>query len=178
MKEILLRPLSLSDTDNIVKWRNDPAVKKNLYSQAELRPEQHISYFENNVKTGKCAQFIIVVDEDGEKKDIGTIFIKNIDTANHNGEYGVFIGEETGRGKGYAKSATVEILKHGFEVLKLHRIYLTVMADNIPAIKVYEESGFIREGIMRDEYYRYDGYVDIVMMSILEEDWLTRGKKL
>lgn len=170
MREISLRPLSLTDTDNIVKWRNDPAVKKNLYSQAELKPAQHVTYFERYVKTGKCAQFIIVVNEEGHHTDIGTIFIKNIDKANRSGEYGIFIGEESGRGKGYARIATEKILKYGFEELKLHRIYLTVMADNFPAIKTYERTGFKREGLMRDDYLRSDGYVDIVMMSILESD--------
>lgn len=174
MNKISLRPLSLSDTGNIVKWRNDPAVKRNLYTQAELKPDQHITYFEKNVKSGKCAQFIIVADENGIQTDIGTIFIKNIDNDNHNGEYGIFIGEATGRGKGYARLATEEILKYGFEELKLHRIFLTVMVDNIPAIKTYERVGFVREGIMRDEYLRVDGYVDIVMMSILDKEWISQ----
>jgi RimJ/RimL family protein N-acetyltransferase len=48
------------------------------------------------------------------------------------------------------------------------------MSDNIPAIKTYENSGFVREGVMRDEYRRFDGYVDIVMMSILEQEWEAR----
>lgn len=178
MKDIILRPLSLSDTEKIVKWRNDPAVKRYLYSQEELKPEQHIAYYEMKVKTGKCAQFVIVIDDNGDQTDIGTIFIKNIDTANHSGEYGIFIGEDTGRGKGYARLATEKVLKYGFEVLKLHRIFLTVMVDNIPAIKTYERAGFVREGIMRDEYLRADGYVDIVMMSILDKEWTSRGCKL
>ena len=171
MTEILLRPLSLADTENIVKWRNDPAVKRYLYSQEELEPEQHIAYYEKYIKSGKSAQFIIVVDDDGIQTDIGTIFIKNIDTANHSGEYGIFIGEDVGRGKGYAKLATEIILNYGFEVLKLHRIFLSVMADNIPAIKVYEKSGFIHEGVLREDYLRNDGYVDIVLMAILKQDW-------
>lgn len=175
MNKISLRPLSLSDTENIVKWRNDPAVKRNLYSQEELKPEQHIAYYEKNVQSGKCAQFIIVVDDDGNQMDIGTIFIKNIDTANHSGEYGIFIGEESGRGKGYARLATELILKFGFEVLKLHRLFLTVMADNIPAIKTYERAGFVQEGKMREEYLRTDGYIDIIMMSILDKEWFSRG---
>ncbi|MBR3507285.1 MAG: UDP-4-amino-4,6-dideoxy-N-acetyl-beta-L-altrosamine N-acetyltransferase [Lachnospiraceae bacterium] len=170
MGKVLLRQLSLADTDNIVRWRNNPSVKKNLYSQDELKHQQHISYFEKLVKTGKCAQFIIV--ENGEnQRDIGTTFIKNIDHNNHNGEYGIFIGEDSARGKGLAVSATYETLKYGFEELKLHRIYLTVMADNVPAISTYEKVGFIKEGIMRDGFLRYDGYVDIVMMAMLKSGW-------
>lgn len=171
---VSIRPLELKDTDNIVKWRNTPSVKKNLYSQDELKPEQHISYYERVVKAGKCAQFIISVDEDGGSEDIGTVFIKNLDHQSHNGEYGIFIGEESARGKGYAKAATEQILKYGFDVLDLHRIYLTVMSDNYPAIAAYEKSGFFREGVMRDEYLRSDGYVDVIMMAILKDEWEKR----
>ena len=71
-------------------------------------------------------------------------------------------------------SATHETLRYGFEELKLHRIYLTVMADNVPAIRTYEKVGFIKEGIMRDGFLRYDGYVDIVMMTMLKSDWDNR----
>lgn len=173
MEKALLRQLSLTDTDSIVRWRNNPSVKKNLYSQEELNPQQHIAYFEKYIKTGKCVQFIIV--ENGEnQRDVGTTFIKNIDHDNHNGEYGIFIGEENARGKGIAASATYEILKYGFEELKLHRIYLTVMADNFPAIRTYEKVGFMKEGVMREEFLRYDGYVDIVMMAMLKSDWDNR----
>ena len=168
---VTIRPLELGDTENIVKWRNSVSVKKNLYSQDELKPEQHIAYFNNVVKTGKCHQFVIVVEDNGSSFDVGTIFIKNIDNNNHNGEYGIFIGEDDARGKGYARLATEKILKYGFEELNLHRIYLTVMKDNLPAIKTYEKCGFIQEGVLRDEYLRADGYVDIVMMAIIKDDW-------
>ena len=130
-----------------------------------------MAYFENVVKTGKCAQFIISI---ADGKDIGTIFIKNIDHKNHNGEYGIFIGEESARGKGYARFATKEILKYGFEELNLHRIHLTVMADNISAIKSYKNSGFVVEGILRDAYLKDDKFIDILMMSILKSDWEAR----
>lgn len=172
MGKVSLRPLSKEDTSNIVKWRNSSSVKRFLYSQAELKPEQHLEYYEKVVKAGKCAQFIITVDEKYSATDIGTIFIKKIDNQSHNGEYGIFIGEESFRGKGYAKEATRQILEYGFDVLNLHRIYLTVMIDNHSAIKTYERCGFKREGVMRDEYLRSDGgYVDVVMMAILKGEW-------
>lgn len=177
MGTVALRPIELTDTDNIVRWRNLSSVKKNLYSQDELKPEQHINYYNSVVKTGKCAQFIISIEDTSDRQDIGTIFIKNIDHKNNNGEYGIFIGEETARGKGYAKAATELVLKYGFESLNLHRIYLTVMSDNYPAIAAYENSGFLREGVMRDEHLRSDGYIDIIMMAILREDWERRRKQ-
>ena len=82
-----------------------------------------------------------------------------------------FIGEVFARGMGYGGIATKEIMRYGFDVLRLHRIFLTVMSDNVPAIKYYEKAGFIREGVMREYYYRDDKYVDVIIMSILKWKW-------
>ena len=174
MSTVRIRPLEMRDTDNIVKWRNLDSVKKYLYSQGELKPEQHIAYYEHVVKAGKCKQFIICVENNEALQDVGTIFIKNIDYSSNNGEYGIFIGESSARGKGFAKIATDLILEYAFETIGLHRIYLTVMKDNVAAIKLYEKCGFSREGIMRDGYLRKDGYVDVVMMSVLKREWENR----
>ena len=171
MKTISIRPLSIDDTRNIVKWRNLPSVKRFLYSQDKLTPDSHIAYFESVVKAGKCAQFIIVLRKDEKEYDIGTIFIKNLDVKNRNGEFGIFIGEEIGRGKGYSLLATNLILEYGFKELGLHRISLSVMEDNIAAIKTYRKAGFVQEGILREEYLREGEYINIVLMSILKEEW-------
>lgn len=170
-KKVSLRPLTLDDTEQIVKWRNLPSVKKNLYSQATLLPEQHIAYFHNVVSAGKCAQYIICVNDDGKQMDIGTTFIKNIDRDSHKGEFGIFIGEEAARGKGYSVAATKQILDIAFRELNLNRVYLSVMADNNFAVKAYQSAGFSIEGTLRQDFLRYDGYVDIIMMAIVKADW-------
>lgn len=170
---LTLRPIEITDVDtsNIIRWRNDLSVKQNLYTQDDLTVEQHLWWFENRVKTGDCHQFIIEVNEDDKIIPIGTIFIKSIDTHSKKGEYGIFIGENSARGKGYAYQATIQILKYAFETLKLNRVYLTVFSDNIPAIKVYEKSGFVEEGILRQDFLRHDGFADVVYMGITAEDW-------
>lgn len=168
MSEVILRALSEADTENIVKWRNAPKVRKNLYSQNELTAEQHLNYFKNVVQLGKCRQYIIVADG----RDIGTIFIKNIDPSNHKGEYGIFIGEENAYGKGYSLPATLQILDIAFTELKLNRVYLTVIQGNMPAISTYKRAGFHEEGILRQDYYRDGKYYDVVMMSVLIDEWI------
>ena len=173
MSSVSLRPINLADTDKIVSWRNNPTVKRYLFTQTVLTNEQHILYYKDSILTGKCAQFIIEMKDNKKNiSSIGTIFIKNIDNVNHCGEYGIFIGDDLARGKGYAKKATQLILEYGFEELKLHRISLKVMADNFPALKVYKAMGFKQEGIERDAYLREDGYVDIILMAILENEWV------
>lgn len=168
---VSLRPLTENDTANIVKWRNSDSVRKNLYTQTILTSEQHLNYYRNTVQAGKCVQYIISVIENGKNLDIGTAFIKNIDWANRKGEFGMFIGENSFRGKGYAAPVVQKILEIAFSKLMLHRVYLSVMADNVPAIKTYERAGFLREGRLQDDYLRNDGFIDIIVMGITEPLW-------
>ena len=44
------------------------------------------------------------------------------------------------------------MLRHGFEILRMHRIELGVYAFNPRAIHVYEKLGFKREGTLRTRY--------------------------
>lgn len=51
---------------------------------------------------------------------------------------------------------------------RLHRVELTVVADNQRALKLYEKMGFQREGVKRENYHGEDGkYHDEIVMGIL-----------
>lgn len=165
--EVTLRPIELADTPLIVKWRNMPEVRKNLYIQTDLTPQMHEQWFHSRVLTGQCAQFIIL----GGKDPIGTVFLKNIDRVFRKAEFGIFLGETQARGKGYGSMAASLIVEHGFRELALNRIYLTVFMSNPAAIRSYEKVGFRREGILRQDFLGKRGYEDVCMMSILREEW-------
>ncbi len=167
---IRLRKINFDDTDLIIKWRNSKSVKENLFAQENLTVEQHAMWMKNNIETNKCFQFIIEIKD--SNTPIGTTFIKNIDKLNNKGEFGIFIGENNNRGHGYGTIATHLTLDFGFNELKLNRIYLSVINVNKSAIKCYENTGFKIDGIMREDYKREESYYDIVVMSILKNDYM------
>ncbi|HBW13303.1 MAG TPA: UDP-4-amino-4,6-dideoxy-N-acetyl-beta-L-altrosamine N-acetyltransferase [Proteiniclasticum sp.] len=169
-KNIRLRPISLNDTNNIVKWRNTDSVKQNLFTRDDITHEDHIKWFNNYVMKGLCSQFIIEIIE--PSMDIGTVFIKNIDKKNDKGEFGIFIGEEEARGKGFGKTATKLILDHAFTELNLNRVYLSVFVDNLSGIKSYANAGFEQEGVLRQDYKYGNKYYDVLLMSILRHKWM------
>ena len=168
---VRIRPIQLGDTEKIVKWRNNPKVKKQLYTQSDLTLEQHNNYFQSKILTGEVKQFIIVVDDDNKELEVGTTFLKSIDNYSHKAEFGIFIGEDTSRVKGYGSQATKLTLDYGFKELGLNRVYLTVLADNSIAINAYKKVGFQLEGILKQDYKRNNTFVDVAIMGIVREDW-------
>lgn len=63
------------------------------------------------------------------------------------------------------------LIRKGLELARkrrLHRVELTVVADNDRAIHLYEKMGFVKEGLKRENYRAEDGtYHDEVIMGIL-----------
>lgn len=166
MLSINLRPISQEDTDNIVRWRNSDAVRKNLFSQADATREGHLRWLETMVKTGKCHQFIIELDG----RAVGTAFLKNADYENKKAEFGIFIGEADCRGKGVGQKATELVIDYGFSAMGLNRIYLSVFSDNVAAIKVYKKAGFLIEGELKEDICRNGEFYDVTLMAILKKN--------
>ena len=174
MQEVLLRPICIDDTDNIVRWRNSEQVKRNLFSQDDITPESHIAYLRQYVETGKCKQYIIETKD--SHMDIGTVFIKNIDEYNRKAEFGIMIGEACARGKGYGTAATTQMLKIAFEQYNMNRIYLHVLEENVAGMKAYLNAGFVKEGLLTEEFRRGDQYHNVVVMGITHGNWQLRNR--
>lgn len=140
MSLVKLRPITIEDTANILRWRNSNDVQKNFIYQQDITREEHLDWLKNKVATGEVAQFIITDISSGQ--EIGSVYLRDIDYDSKRAEFGIFIGENEARGRGLGEAATAQILEYGFETLQLKKIFLRVFADNLPAIKCYQKTGF------------------------------------
>lgn len=74
-------------------------------------------------------------------------------------------------GKGYATEAAREMLRHGFEDLKLNRIFAGVFAGNPASEQVLLKIGFTHEGTMRQHFLKNGRFLDDQFYGILASDW-------
>lgn len=168
MAKVSLRNITLDDTNNIVKWRNNPNVKKNFCLQDDLTVEVHENWFKTRILTGDVKQFIIKDEE--QNIDVGSTYLRDIDMKNKKAEFGIFIGEDSARGRGIGSESVKLTIKCAFEELKLHKVFLRVFANNIQAIKAYEKAGFEYEGTSKDDIILPSGeYQDIIFMAIINK---------
>jgi RimJ/RimL family protein N-acetyltransferase len=162
---IYLRLMTREDTDLIVAWRNQYAVRRNFIYQEPFTRQGHESWISNMVETGKAVQMIICeLDTD---RPLGSVYIRDIDRQHHKAEYGIFIGEGQARGRGLGTAAAKLMLRYCFREAGLHRVYLRALADNAQAIRSYDKAGFVREGYLRDDVRIEGEYRDIVWMAAL-----------
>ncbi len=169
---IFLRKMEYSDTKNIVKWRNTDSVRNNFIYQALFTKESHENWIHTMVETGKVDQLVICLKDDNceEGIPVGSVYIRDIDWNHNKAEYGIFIGEESARGKGIGSQTAALMIQYCFEQLKLHRLFLRVFADNKQAIRSYEKAGFVQEAYLKDDVRIQGEYRDIVLMGIINPE--------
>ena len=136
--KIILRAISEQDTENIILWRNNEKVSCNFIDQDTMTVEKHTGWLEKYIKTNRAKQFIVNCDG----IDVGTTYLKDI--TEDEAELGIFIGEDTFRGKGVGRESILQTLEYGFKELGLKKIFLRVFEDNISAVKCYTNIGFQR----------------------------------
>ncbi|MCK5320426.1 GNAT family N-acetyltransferase [Candidatus Parcubacteria bacterium] len=150
-----------------VKWLNNPDVNKfigdEIGKKTNLKKEKE--WFADYQKD-KSKKFFTICDN---SKPIGFIGLSSISKINKNADLFIVIGEDDYRCKGIGKIAMEWIIDYGFKKLKLHKINLGVIKDNIPAVKLYQSLGFVIEGEMKDEVFYKEKFYDFLSMAIFNK---------
>lgn len=163
--DVTIRPITEEDTDNIVKWRNNPNVMKNFIYQELFTREGHLNWYKNRILTGEVYQYIIECDN----IPVGSVYFRDVDRVNNKAEYGIFIGEDGFRGQGVGTKAAKLAVEIAFKELKLHKIFLRVIKGNDQALNSYKKVGFEIEGTAVDDVFVNGEYKDIIFMSMINE---------
>ena len=135
----MLRKLKEIDAERMLECMSDNIVNQYMnIDGTKMTINDCLEFIKNSDNTQNFIHYAIVDDEDNW---VGTISLKNIDFIKKEAEYAI-ITSSLVHGKGYAFSATIEILDYAFNKLKLDRIYLNVVKNNIRANKFYQKVGF------------------------------------
>ena len=168
-ERLLLKPLNRTYlSDKYLSWINDEEVVKFLETQVG----SSITDLENfllNVENNEIFAWAIEIKKSNEH--IGNIKIDPVDYKNGNGEYGILMGEKAQWGKGFAKEASIGVIKFCFEKLKLRKINLGVLIENKRAIKLYSNLGFKKEGHFKKHKVFEDGFCDEIRMTIFNKNF-------
>lgn len=175
--KVYLRPITAADTARIVAWRNKDFVRKNFIYQKLFTEEGHMAWLREQVEPGHVAQFIICVEEEGVCREIGSVYLRDIDREKGEAEYGVFIGESDALGRGYGTQAAERMLDYGFGTLGLKKIFLRLLEDNEKALKSYAKAGFRMIEDKRETAVLEQGTRSIIFMEINRGTWERKAER-
>jgi RimJ/RimL family protein N-acetyltransferase len=168
---VRLRALRDDDLSALARWEMDPGRMTTLSNR--VAPPSETAAKERIAKW--CTN-----DEDDVGFSIETVADPPV-LVGHLGLFGAgpkdrcaTIGIALGRehiGRGYGTDAMRVIVDYGFREIGLHRIQLSVAAFNAAGVRAYEKAGFVAEGRRRAAVWHDGSWYDVVMMSILADEW-------
>jgi len=169
-KNLYLRDIELSDCcEKYINWLKDPIVNQfSGWRDSTHTIESQKLYVSDALESKDAYMFAIIHKENQEH--IGNVKMYSIHPIHNNAEISIMIGEKKYWGNGL--EAFFLLLKFGFEILNLHKIYGGTFSSNNRGQKLLDYLKFKREGCIRDAIFYNDKYIDIYMYGMLKAEFM------
>ncbi len=164
--QLILRAMEPADIDVLFAWENATQnwnVSNTLAPFSKHTLRQFIDAPQDLYSAKQQRLMIELVDG---SETIGCIDFFDFDPRHKRAGIGILIGEESERGKGYAKEALQEISAYAREVLDLNQLYCNILEDNTASIHVFEAVGFIKVGVKKEWMFINQKWVDEGMYQL------------
>jgi len=169
-KRLLLRRLENEDVNEIFALRSDKEVMKYVPRPLAKTPEDalnHIAIINEKIDSNEGINWAITLKDN--PKLIGIIGHYRIKHEHFRAEIGYMLLPEY-HGKGVISEAINEVIKYGFQVMKLHSIEAIIDPENFASARVLQKNGFVKEAHLKENEY-YDGkFLDTIIYSILNKN--------
>jgi ribosomal-protein-serine acetyltransferase len=107
---------------------------------------------------------------------IGVAGYHSVDWGNRSTSIGYWLVEDR-QGRGIMTEAVRALAAHAFEVWKLNRVEIQVAVGNLRSAAIPQRLGFIQEGTLRQAERCGETFQDVVVYSLLAQDWSLRSEE-
>ncbi len=172
-KNVLLRPVKMSDLPMLLKWFNDPEITQYLLIYLPIMEIGERKWIEdlNTIKAASDLVFIIEAIEKSGNVPIGDCGLHHINQKDQNAELGIAIGEKKYWSKGFGTEAARLLIDYGFNQLNLNRIYAGAIEYNKKSIGMQKKVGFKREGCQRKAIFKNGRFWNLFISGMLRNEW-------
>ena len=170
-KLVRLRAVKETDIPILATWYADTEVMTHQTSGALLPKSQAaLEELVRGWSQDSPSQAAFAIERLSDEALLGIVNLWGLGPTSRYATLAVMLGKPFWS-QGYGGEALRLLLTFAFDELGLHRIQLTVNADNERAVRAYERAGFVVEGRARDAYYRAGGWRDMLWMGVLEHEF-------
>ena len=99
----------------------------------------------------------------------GDAMLWDIDPHNRSAHLGLSLRPAC-RGRGLGTDAIRLLCRYGFAIRGLHRLQIETLADNEAVIRIAQQVGFTREGVIRGSDWVNGAFADSVIFGLLDSD--------
>ncbi|MDO8123113.1 MAG: GNAT family N-acetyltransferase [Candidatus Hermodarchaeota archaeon] len=171
-KRVTLRAVEQDDIPEMLHHFNDWEVRRFLHMITPVSAEEEEKWIQEITRQRKAGtHFLFTIELLKLKRFLGVCGLNSVDWIHRSAELGIALSNKKYWGKGLGTEAIHLLVQFGFNVLNLHRIYLTVFEDNFRAQRVYEKIGFTKTGRQRETIRRLGRYFDLFSMDLLANEY-------
>jgi len=168
VSDVTLRPLERGELHFVHVLNNNRSVMGYWFEEPYESFVELEELYRKHIHDQSERRFIV---EDAAHERVGLVELVEIDHLHRRAEFLIMVSPEHQR-RGYARAATRLAINYAFRVLNLYKLYLLVDVDNTRAIRIYEDAGFRREGVLIDEFFSDGRYHDVVRMCLFQREAL------
>ena len=168
---LILRPFTLADAPDIHRMVADRDIASTTllipHPYEDGMAEEWIGTHQSQFEWGEQIIFAIVLRADGSL--LGNITLR-INQSDEHGELGYWIGKPYWN-MDYATEATQAVIRYGFEVLGLQRIFAGHFTRNPASGRVMQKAGMTYKGCFRKHHKKWDVFEDLAYYGIIRGDY-------
>ena len=158
---------------DVYEYSKDKEFCKFITAKPAIHIDESVQFLEYLIQenTDRNRAYWVVVDKK-KNKAVGTMgFIFSLPIQSKLLEFGYGLSRLYW-GTGIFQEAAKEVLKFGFDTLKIEKVQVFTRADNIASIKGVQKVGFVQEAVLENYYETDIGRKDSVMLRLLRSEFM------
>ncbi len=169
-KKVKLRAYDEKDTKIVWQLINNESIRETLCAEG-IFPYSYESEknFINHAMNCNNELFNFAIEDLESRELVGGCGINSVDRKNSVASIGIWIGKKY-QNKGFGSDSMRILCKFIFEELNFNKIKLNVYEFNNSGRRCYEAVGFIQEGVLREELFRYGKYNNVISMGLFRTE--------
>lgn len=159
-----VRVMGTDDLELVLNWRNHPDIRSCMYSQDEIRLENHKRWFES--ASTNPNKHLLIYEREGIP--LGYICLDRL-SLGPVADWGFYAAPDAPKGTGSALGNAA--LAYAFNEAGFHKVCGQVIEYNARSVHFHKKLGFKAEGVLRDQFFDGELFHNILCFGILQHEW-------
>ena len=153
--------------------RNQPDVRKFMYTSHEISEQEHANWLASLQGNSRQQVFVVIKDEQA----VGVVSLNAINVLHKSADWAFYLDVGL-QGKGLGSVIEFWMLDYAFDVAGLEKLNCEVLAMNAAVVKMHQKFGFEIEGVRRQNILREGVRIDVVLLGITKDEWRNKRPAL
>jgi UDP-4-amino-4,6-dideoxy-N-acetyl-beta-L-altrosamine N-acetyltransferase len=165
--------LSPAEQLRILAIRNQPEVRRNMYTSHEISEAEHQAWLQKLARDDSTRFFAVSYNQE----IVGGVSLNAISAANARADWAYYLDASL-QGKGLGSALEYVFLNRVFGEFGLLKLNCEVLSFNEKVISLHQKFGFQIEGVRRQQLRRGTEAFDVHLLGITRDEWHVARERL